>query len=74
MTEATENSIENQTGALQIEVTPEMVDAGFEVYAGAHPGTYVESVDRITVSNIYRAMILARSGRMSDALGREIES
>lgn len=53
---------ENSSGATLIEVTPEMIDAGFEVYAGIHPDTYWESVDRRTVERIYRAMASVRYG------------
>jgi len=52
---------ENETGVPHVEVTPEMIEAGCEVYARTHPDTYHESVDARTVVKIFRAMIEARS-------------
>lgn len=51
----------NEKGVPQIEVTPEMIEAGCEVYADAHPDSYVRFVAERVVVNVFRAMASARS-------------
>ncbi len=52
---------ERQAGAPEIEISPQMVEAGFRVLQASGLGDVILKEDKCTVAGVYRAMLSARS-------------
>ena len=52
----------------EIEITPQMIDAGFQVLQGSSLGDVILKADKCMVAEIYRAMDSVRRATSSDKL------
>ena len=59
--------IENELKTETVEVTPEMVEAGFQVLAASGIADEYLGADRLLVEEIYRAMYAVRLGITNQA-------